>query len=63
MISTHDEKRHGFEDGDTVTFSEVEGMTEVNGKNFKITVKSPYTFTIDADTTKFGKYTREGIVT
>ena len=26
-----DETRHGFEDGDYVTFSEVKGMTELNG--------------------------------
>lgn len=26
-----DESRHGYEDGDFVTFSEVQGMTELNG--------------------------------
>lgn len=26
-----DESRHGLEDGDYVTFSEVQGMTELNG--------------------------------
>ena len=32
IVSIHEEKRHGFQDGDTVTFREVEGMTQVNGK-------------------------------
>ena len=36
-------------------------MTEVNDKQFKIKVKSPYTFSI-GDTSKFSPYKREGIV-
>jgi ubiquitin-activating enzyme E1 len=36
-------------------------MTEVNGKLFKITVKSPFLFSI-GDTTNFSPYLREGIV-
>ena len=36
IVTTLDEQRHGFEDGMTVTFSEVKGMSEVNGKEFKI---------------------------
>jgi ubiquitin-activating enzyme E1 len=55
-----EEKRHGFSDGDTITFREVLGMSEVNAKNFKITVKSPYTFSI-GDTSGFSQYQREGI--
>ncbi len=35
-VTTLDEQRHGFEDGMVVTFSEVKGMSEVNGKEFKI---------------------------
>jgi len=27
IVTTHEDKRHGFEDGDTVVFREVEGMT------------------------------------
>ena len=30
LVTTLDETRHGLEDGDYVTFSEVEGMTELN---------------------------------
>lgn len=51
LVTVHDSKRHGFSDGDLVTFREVQGMEQVNGKQFTIKVKSAYSFTIDADTT------------
>ena len=35
-------------------------MTEVNGKMFKIQIKSPESFTI-GDTSKFGEYEEGGI--
>ena len=38
IVTTYDEKRHDLEDGDHVRFSEVRGMTEVNGKEFQIRV-------------------------
>jgi ubiquitin-activating enzyme E1 len=60
-VTTLDEQRHGFEDGMTVTFSEVSGMTEVNGKEFQIKVFGPYTFGI-GDTTSLSKYQRGGYV-
>ena len=54
--------RHGLEDGDFVTFTEVEGMTQLNGcKPRKITVKDPYNFEI-GDTSTFGAYVRGGTV-
>lgn len=31
MVTCLDEVRHGFESGDYVTFTEVQGMTELNG--------------------------------
>jgi ubiquitin-activating enzyme E1 len=46
LVTCLDESRHGLEDGDCVTFSEVQGMSEVNGKEFEIKVMGPYTFTI-----------------
>lgn len=56
-----DEARHGLEDGDFVTFTEVQGMEELNGcKPRKVSVKGPYTFTI-GDTSSFGDYIRGGI--
>ena len=40
VVAALDEVRHGLEDGDYVTFSEVEGMTELNGcKPMKIKVQ------------------------
>ncbi|XP_063605255.1 ubiquitin-like modifier-activating enzyme 1 isoform X2 [Penaeus indicus] len=63
VVTCLDESRHGFEDGDYVTFSEVQGMTELNGcKPVKIKVLGPFTFSI-GDTTQFSDYVRGGIVT
>lgn len=40
MVTCLDETRHGLEDGDYVTFSEVVGMEELNGcEPRKISVK------------------------
>lgn len=62
VVTCLDDTRHGLEDGDYVTFSEVEGMHELNGcEPRKIKVLGPYTFSI-GDTTKFSKYLRRGIV-
>ncbi|XP_061178892.1 ubiquitin-like modifier-activating enzyme 1 [Saccostrea echinata] len=63
VVTCLDEARHGYEDGDYVTFSEVQGMTELNGcKPIKIKVLGPYTFSI-GDTTKYSNYLRGGVVT
>ncbi|CAL4109432.1 unnamed protein product [Meganyctiphanes norvegica] len=63
VVTCLDETRHGFEDGDYVTFSEVQGMTELNGcKPRKIEVLGPFTFSI-GDTSGFSDYVRGGIVT
>jgi ubiquitin-activating enzyme E1 len=52
-----------LEDGDFVTFTEVQGMTELNGcEPRKITVKGPYTFSI-GDTSDIGDYRTGGIFT
>lgn len=62
VVTTLDENRHGFEDDSYVTFAEVKGMSELNGKEFKIKVLGPYTFSI-GDTTQYTKYLSGGIVT
>lgn len=63
MVACLDETRHGLEDGDFVTFSEVQGMTELNGcEPRKITVKGPYTFAI-GDTSNLSEYKSGGIFT
>jgi ubiquitin-activating enzyme E1 len=61
QVYTHEEKRHGFVDGDHVKFKEVHGMQEVNGQTYEVKVISPYVFTINVDATKFEKYVRNGI--
>ncbi|KAF2162515.1 hypothetical protein M409DRAFT_27139 [Zasmidium cellare ATCC 36951] len=61
LVSALDETRHGLEDGDFVTFSEVEGMEQLNdGTPRKITVKGPYTFSI-GDVSVLGEYKRGGL--
>jgi ubiquitin-activating enzyme E1 len=63
VVTCLDETRHGLEDGDFVTFSEVQGMTELNGcEPKKISVKGPYTFTI-GDTSGYAEYKTGGIFT
>ncbi|KFA63658.1 hypothetical protein S40285_03172 [Stachybotrys chlorohalonatus IBT 40285] len=61
LVSALDETRHGLEDGDFVTFSEIEGMEGLNGcEPRKITVKGPYTFSI-GDVSGLGQYKRGGV--
>ena len=61
LVSALDESRHGLEDGDFVTFSEVEGMEGLNKSDpRKITVKGPYTFSI-GDVSGMGLYKRGGM--
>ncbi|KAF8897266.1 ubiquitin activating enzyme [Infundibulicybe gibba] len=63
LVTCLDETRHGLEDGDFVTFTEVQGMTELNGcEPRKVTVKGPYTFAI-GDTSGLGAYKSGGIFT
>ncbi|XP_050457756.1 ubiquitin-like modifier-activating enzyme 1 [Cataglyphis hispanica] len=63
VVTCLDDTRHGMEDGDYVTFSEVQGMVELNGcEPTKIKVLGPYTFSI-GDTSRFSEYVRGGIVT
>jgi ubiquitin-activating enzyme E1 len=62
VITCLDEQRHDLESGDYVTFTEVQGMTELNdGKPRKIDVLGPYTFSLpDEDLSSFGNYIRGG---
>ena len=63
LVSALDETRHGLEDGDFVTFTEVEGMDGLNGSApRKISVKGPYTFSI-GDVSGLGEYKRGGLYT
>jgi ubiquitin-activating enzyme E1 len=64
VVTVFDETRHGLEDGDFVTFQEVDGVEGINdAAPLKITVKGPYTFSI-GDVSKFkGNYKRGGLYT
>ena len=63
LVSALDETRHGLEDGDFVTFTELEGMEKLNGAEpRKITVRGPYTFSI-GDVSGLGQYKRGGLYT
>ncbi|XP_054711827.1 ubiquitin-like modifier-activating enzyme 1 isoform X2 [Uloborus diversus] len=63
VVTCLEETRHGFEDGDYVTFSEVQGMIELNGcEPRKVRVFGPYTFGI-GDTSNFSDYSRGGVAT
>ncbi|ELW72276.1 Ubiquitin-like modifier-activating enzyme 1 [Tupaia chinensis] len=62
IVTCLDEARHGFESGDFVSFTEVQGMSELNGAPpMEIKVLGPYTFSI-CDTSCFSDYVRGGIV-
>lgn len=61
LVTALDETRHGLEDGDYVTFTEIEGLEALNGcEPRKITVKGPYTFSI-GDVSGLGQYQRGGL--
>lgn len=63
LVSALDETRHGLEDGDYVTFTEVKGMEGLNNSDpRKVTVKGPYTFTI-GDVSGLGRYEGGGLFT
>jgi ubiquitin-activating enzyme E1 len=63
LLTVLDEARIALEDGAKVTFTEVEGMVELNGKEAIVSkVLGPYTALIDLDTTGFSRYTGRGYI-
>lgn len=63
LVSALDETRHGLEDGDYVTFTELKGMEKLNdAEPRKVTVKGPYTFSI-GDVSGLGQYKSGGMYT
>jgi len=52
---------HNLTTGDMVTFSNVLGMTQINGQSASIIVISPNTFSVAIDSSAFGVYTSGGI--
>jgi ubiquitin-activating enzyme E1 len=63
VVTTHEDKRHTYQEGDFVEFREVEGMTELNGTGpYKVIKTTKHTFTLELDSSAFGDYTKQGIV-
>lgn len=63
IITVHEDKRHKFQDGDYVKFTEVEGMTQLNSlPPTKIDVIDGYSFKVHVDSTSFSAYQRQGLV-
>lgn len=66
VVTCLDEQRHDFETGDFITFTEVQGMTPLNGSHpRKIRVLGPYTFSLEDgdDILSFPDYIRGGYAT
>ena len=51
---------HGYTVGRRLHFIEVAGMTEVNGKYYKVTAATTNTYTLNVDSTNFTTYTSGG---
>lgn len=52
---------HNLMTGDTVAINQVNGMTQLNGNLYTITVLTPTTFSIGVDTSGFSTYTSGGV--
>lgn len=63
VVLCADDQNHGFSDGSKVSFSEVQGMTELNSiRPVEIKVRGQFSFSI-GDTSAFSKYEKGGVVT
>ena len=61
ILETLDKKVHNLETNDLVQFSQVQGMTELNGQVAQVNVISSYSFSIDLDASAFSAYQMAGI--
>ncbi|XP_057309540.1 ubiquitin-like modifier-activating enzyme 6 isoform X2 [Hydractinia symbiolongicarpus] len=61
VVETLDYRRHGLETDDSVTFREINGMTSLNFKTFRVKYINPYSFSINCDTTKLNDYLHGGV--
>ncbi|KAL6757412.1 ubiquitin-activating enzyme E1 [Haematococcus lacustris] len=63
LVTCVEDERLQFQDGQTVTFSEVEGMTQLNNhRPIKVKNCKAHSFELDLDTSGFEEYQRGGIV-
>jgi len=63
VVRVLEENRHNLETGDMVTLSGINGMAELNGGQYLVTVVDGYSFTINIDTKLFRPYQSGGYMT
>ncbi|CAM9515783.1 unnamed protein product [Ascophyllum nodosum] len=56
LVTVMDDQRHNLVTGNVVTFNSIQGMPELEGREFSITEKGPFSFEIDCDTSDFGTF-------
>lgn len=63
LVTSVEDERLEFQDGELVTFSEVVGMEELNHQGpMRVRNVKPHSFEVEIDSTSFGAYQRGGIV-
>eukprot|EP01038_Epipyxis_sp_PR26KG_P008482 gene8482-11465_t len=62
LVTVLEDTRHNLTTGDVVKFSEIVGMTELNGLECVVEVKDSFSFLIDIDSTQFTRYERGGFI-
>ncbi len=60
LVTCLEDTRHHLDSGDTVVINDIEGMPELQGREFQVTVKDPFNFEIDFDSSSIGGYVRGG---
>ena len=64
VVTVLEESRHRLQTGDRIHLSELVGPMDVlNGREFTVNVKDPYSFEIDFDGSSLGGYVRGGFIT
>lgn len=60
LVTVLEEARHNLESGDVVMLTELIGMEQLNGREFVVSVKDPFSFEINEDTRGYRPYERGG---
>lgn len=64
LVTTVEDERLEFQEGELVTFAEVVGMSELNAAGpLRIVSAKAHSFEVDVDSTGFGAYERGGLAT
>jgi ubiquitin-activating enzyme E1 len=62
LVTVLEETRHNLETGDKVRLDEIIGLNSINGCEFIVNVKDPFSFEIDFDSSSLDAYQRGGYV-